>query len=191
MVALHPDYLGFIFYAPSPRNIEIETLPEGVKNIVKVGVFVDAPLEFINEKIKRYDLKIIQLHGNETPEFCKEIKKIGLEIWKVFSVKDRFDFEKLSPYENIVDAFLFDTKGTKKGGNGLVFDWSILERYPSKKPIILSGGIGLDEVSSLQKIKQSGLPIMAVDVNSRFEKKAGVKDRLKIESFIKAMRCGF
>lgn len=191
MVALHPDYLGFIFYAPSPRNIEIETLPEGVKNIVKVGVFVDAPLEFINEKIKRYDLKIIQLHGNETPEFCKEIKKIGLEIWKVFSVKDSFDFEKLSPYENIVDAFLFDTKGTQKGGNGFVFDWSILERYPSKKPIILSGGIGLDEVSSLQKIKQSGLPIMAVDVNSRFEKKAGVKDRLKIESFIKSMRCGF
>ena len=191
MVALHPDYLGFIFYAPSARNIEIEALPEGVKNILKVGVFVDAPLEFINEKIKRYDLKIIQLHGNETPEFCKEIKKIGLEIWKVFSVKDSFDFEKLSPYENIVDAFLFDTKGVQKGGNGLVFDWSILERYPSKKPIILSGGIGLDEVSSLQKIKQSGLPIMAVDINSRFEKKAGVKDRLKIETFIKAMRCGF
>ena len=182
MVGVKPDYLGFIFYESSPRNITIERLPKIPKSIQKVGVFVDASLDFINKKTKQYGLEIIQLHGRETPEFCERLQKKGLEVWKVFSLKTAFDFSLLSPYEKVVNTFLFDTKGSLKGGNGEVFDWAILKDYPSKKPMILSGGIGLEAIPDIQKTQKT-LPIMAVDINSRFEKKAGVKDPLKINLF--------
>lgn len=169
---LLPDYLGFIFYEKSSRYFDGE-IPEIPKSIKKVGVFVDAGFEEINSKIKKYDLDLIQLHGNETPEFCKNLKKEKIEIIKVFSVDDDFDFEILNEYENVCDYFLFDTKGKLHGGNGVTFNWQILDKYKSKKPLFLSGGIGIEEI---EKIKTFNLPIFAIDINSKFEIEPGLKN---------------
>ena len=169
---LLPDYLGFIFYEKSSRFFDGE-IPEISKSIKKVGVFVNATLEEIKSKIKKYDLDLIQLHGNETPEFCSNLKQESIEVIKVFSVDDDFDFQILEAYENVCDYFLFDTKGKLHGGNGFTFNWQILEKYKSKKPLFLSGGIGIEEI---EKIKTLNLPIFAIDVNSKFETEPGLKN---------------
>ena len=198
---LRPEYLGFIFYEKSPRNFngEIPKLPTEIK---KVGVFVNASLEEVLEKVNMYNLDVVQLHGDESIEFCNSLplgsaqgeclSEIGknkkVEIWKVFSIKDEFDFNTLKPYENIVDKFLFDTKGQKKGGTGKTFNWKVLKEYSSQKPFILSGGIGLQEIDALKKLLISGLPIHALDVNSRFETEAGMKNIEDLESFIQSMK---
>ncbi len=169
---LLPDYLGFIFYEKSSRYFDGE-IPEIPKSIKKVGVFVDASLEEITSKIKKYDLDLIQLHGNETTEFCQNLNQENIKIIKVFSVDDDFDFSELEPFENVCDYFLFDTKGKLYGGNGITFNWQILEKYKSKKPLFLSGGIGIEEIS---KIKTLNLPIYAIDINSKFEIEPGLKN---------------
>ncbi len=183
---LLPDYLGFIFYEKSSRYFDGEIL-EIPNSIKKVGVFVNARLMEINGKIKKYDLDLIQLHGDETPEFCENLKHDKIEIIqiiKVFSVDDDFDFDELEPFENVCDYFLFDTKGKLHGGNGITFNWQILEKYKSKKPLFLSGGIGIDEI---EKIKTLKLPIFAIDVNSKFEIEPGLKNinklKLMVDSF--------
>lgn len=189
VVALQPDYLGFIFYEKSKRdfgNLEIPELPEGID---RVGVFVDADIAFVKAKITQHNLNVIQLHGSESPEYIKELqgylveRSRDLNIWKVFGIKDNFDFEKLKPYEGIVDGFLFDTKGKEKGGNGYTFDWSVLKDYTSQTPIILSGGIGLEEVEKVTEILATDLPIIALDVNSKFEDKPGMKNIEKLKKF--------
>ncbi|QIE59132.1 phosphoribosylanthranilate isomerase [Rasiella rasia] len=183
---LQPDYLGFIFYERSQRNFSGD-IPELPKNIKKVGVFVDASIDFVVAKAVTYNLDIIQLHGDESPAYCSEIRATlspKSELWKVFSIKNTFDFSKLRPYEEVVNAFLFDTKGKEKGGNGITFNWSILNRYPSSLPIILSGGIGLEEISAVKKIAKTKVPIMAVDVNSKFETKPGLKDIVPLKKFM-------
>ena len=192
VAALQPDYLGFIFYDKSPRFFDgdIPSLPPGIK---KVGVFVDASLEEILEKIKKYDLNVVQLHGDESEDFCEQLKE-GLdcarpdkggtiEIWKVFSIKDKFNFDVLKPFENVVDKFLFDTKGKDKGGNGYTFNWKILKNYPSKKPFILSGGIGLEEIAELKEFLKTDLPIHTIDVNSKFEMEPGLKNIEALKKF--------
>jgi phosphoribosylanthranilate isomerase len=169
---LLPDYLGFIFYKKSSRYFDGE-IPKLSKSIKKVGVFVNATLEEINLKIEKYHLDIIQLHGDENPEFCKNLKHQNIEIIKVFSVNDEFNFEELFPFEDVCDYFLFDTKGKLPGGNGITFNWEVLKKYNSKKPFFLSGGIGIEEI---EKIKILNLPIYAIDVNSKFEIEPGLKN---------------
>jgi len=189
VAALQPDYLGFIFYEKSKRDfgdLEIPELPEGID---RVGVFVDADITFAKAKITQYNLNVIQLHGSESPEYIKELqgclveRSRDLNIWKVFGIKDNFDFEKLKSYEGIVDGFLFDTKGKEKGGNGYTFDWSVLKDYTSQTPIILSGGIGLEEVEKVKEILATDLPIIALDVNSKFEDAPGIKNIEKLKKF--------
>ncbi len=203
IASLRPDYLGFIFYDKSPRNFEGE-IPKLSSEIKKTGVFVDASIDFIIEKVKKYDFKAVQLHGNESAEYCQNIKlqlvhtepvewntepvewnTEPVEVWKVFSIKDEFDFALLKPYEGVVDYFLFDTKGKEKGGNGYTFDWKVLENYPSSTPFILSGGIGLEEIDKIKSILNTKLPIHGIDVNSKFEIKPGLKSIEELEEFIK------
>lgn len=172
---LQPDYLGFIFYKKSARcfNTTIPELPDTIK---KVGVFVDEELDTVLEKIKHHNLQAVQLHGNESPEYCKVIK--DAEVIKVFSIKDQFNFNNLQPYEDVCDYYLFDTKGKLPGGNGYTFNWDVLKNYPSTKPYFLSGGIGLDETDSVMSFlrRQESKYCHAIDVNSRFEIEAGLKD---------------
>ena len=196
---LEPDYLGFIFYIKSPRDItkheDLNMNTHISEKTKRVGVFVKASVKFILDKIESHNLDVIQLHGDENPDFVRslsheisaifDVTKRDIAIWKVFSIKDKFNFADLEPYETYADAFLFDTKGKEKGGNGFTFDWSVLKDYPSNTPIILSGGIGLDNVEKLQQIQKTKLPIHAIDVNSKFEIEPGLKDIARLQQFIK------
>lgn len=176
--SLLPDYMGFIFWDKSARYFD-GIIPELPKSIKKVGVFVDASLEEILEKIKIHDLQAIQLHGHESVEFCESVKKNIpklIDIIKVFPILDTFDFSILTPYEKVCDFFLFDTKGKLPGGNGTSFDWTILKQYSSSKPFFLSGGIGIEEFDTIREILKTNLPIYAIDVNSKFEIEPGLKN---------------
>jgi phosphoribosylanthranilate isomerase len=181
---LKPDYLGFIFYERSKRNFE-GIIPEIPKGIKKTGVFVNEYLEILVSLAEEYKLEALQLHGDESVAYIQEIKKHlpKVEIIKVFGIKDTFDFSILEAYESVVDYFLFDTKGKERGGNGVVFDWTVLKNYPSTKPFFLSGGIGLQEVTAVKEISKTNLPIYAIDVNSKFETEPGLKSIKKLKKF--------
>ncbi len=163
VASLGPDFLGLIFWEGSPRAFSglLPSLPDPPE---KVGVFVDAPLEEVLTKIKAYGLRLVQLHGNESPSFCGALRErlAGSEfpgtevgIIKVFSVKGSFDFNRLRPYEAVCDYYLFDAKGELPGGNGYGFDWQLLAGYPSRKPYFLSGGIGAAELPKLHGIHKA------------------------------------
>jgi phosphoribosylanthranilate isomerase len=176
--SLLPDYMGFIFWEKSARYFDgaMPVLPQSIK---KTGVFVNASQEEIVAKVTKYDLQAIQLHGQESVAFCQELQDTlakSIEIIKVFSVDTAFDFAQLQPFETVCDYFLFDTKGKLPGGNGTTFDWKVLEKYPSKKPFFLSGGIGLDEIDLINEILKTDLPIYAIDLNSKFEIEPGLKN---------------
>ncbi len=186
---LLPNYMGFIFWKKSSRFFDGE-IPNLPKSIQKVGVFVNAPLDEIVSKIEKYDLNLVQLHGNESVAFCldlkheiKNLKQTPIEIIKVFSILDDFDFSILKEYEAICDYFLFDTKGKLPGGNGTVFDWKVLEKYPSTKPFFLSGGIGIEEIAPVKQLLKTNLPIHAIDINSKFEIEPGLKNKQLLEEF--------
>ncbi|MEE9408946.1 MAG: phosphoribosylanthranilate isomerase [Polaribacter sp.] len=208
---LQPDYLGFIFYEQSKRNFE-GIIPEFSNSIKKTGIFVNEYIEIVISLVEEYRLDAIQLHGDESVDYVIKLKKqlaenralfieenktikkkknqhyiskSEVEIIKVFGIKDEFNFDVLNPYLDVVDFFLFDTKGKERGGNGTKFDWSVLEKYPFDKPFFLSGGIGLSAIEEVQKIIKSNLPIYALDVNSKFESKPGVKKIDELEKFKK------
>lgn len=194
VASLQPDYMGYIFFDGSPRNYDLDT-PKPIEKIKKVGVFVNSSASKILDKVQQFDLDVVQLHGEESVDFCKELSAVikensaqlpkkKIEIWKVFSIADSFDFSTITCYEELVDKFLFDTKGPEKGGNGYAFDWDVLNQYTSKKPFILSGGIGIDGIEQLRQILKTDLPIYAIDVNSRFESKPGLKEIPKLKQFI-------
>jgi phosphoribosylanthranilate isomerase len=180
--ALQPDYMGFIFWAPSSRYVS-EATPVLDKSIKKTGVFVDASVDYIQSSISTHQLQAIQLHGEETPSYCQLVQGFGVEVIKAFSVKDAFDFSILEAYENSCDFFLFDTKGALPGGNGYTFDWSLLKEYPSQKPFFLSGGIGLENTQGIKELLNTDLPLYAIDVNSKFELAPGLKKIKDITQF--------
>lgn len=189
---LQPDYLGFIFYEKSERNFD-SFIPKLSKSIKKTGVFVNESLDVVIQKTKKFDLQALQLHGEESPEYCSKLKencqtkhsRSDIEIIKVFSIKDEFNFKDLAPYETVCDYFLFDTKGKLPGGNGYTFNWDVLKNYPSTKPYFLSGGIGLNEVEKIKKFKESPASkyCYAIDVNSRFEIEPGLKNIEELKTF--------
>lgn len=191
---LEPEYLGFIFFDGSPRNFEQPSF-ELMNSTKKVGVFVDASIEFVINTVKQHNLKVVQLHGGESPDYCTKLIEQNrqqnssheIQLWKVFSIKDEFDFNRLIPYEGIVHKFLFDTKGKQKGGNGYTFNWDVLRTYPSKTPFILSGGIGLAELDKVDAILTTHLPIYGIDVNSKFETAPGLKDISQLKELIQHM----
>ena len=184
--ALQPDYMGFIFWAPSSRYVS-ETTPVLDKSIKKTGVFVDASVDYIQSSIPAHQLQAVQLHGEETPGYCQLVQNFGVEVIKAFSVKDAFDFSMLEAYENSCDFFLFDTKGALPGGNGYTFDWSLLKEYPSQKPFFLSGGIGLENIQEIKELLNTDLPLHAIDVNSKFEVAPGLKKIEELTQFKKEL----
>ena len=185
VATLQPDYLGFIFYEQSARHFDAHCIPEISNTIKKTGVFVDADLDFVIKKISKHNLKAVQLHGNEAPEYCKQLRGKNIEIIKVFSIKNEFDFSILKSYDDIVNYFLFDTKGKLPGGNGYVFDWTILNNYPSTTPFFLSGGIGLSQIDDINKFQKSEASkyCYALDVNSKFEIEPGFKNVKDLKKF--------
>ena len=182
IVAFEPDYLGFIFYAPSPRYVGNKT-PTIPKTIKKTGVFVNASIDYVKNCIKDHQLDAVQLHGDETVAYCNYITNLGVEIIKAFGVGRHFNFEILQDYLTCCDYFLFDTQTESKGGSGKKFDWSVLQNYPYKKPFFLSGGIGPEDTQALAILKKTDLPLYALDVNSKFETAPALKNSSAIGAF--------
>ena len=179
---LKPDYLGFVFWKKSPRFFN-NKIPQINNKIKLTGVFVDQSIDEIKKHIQHYKLNAVQLHGNESPLICGKIKDFGIECIKSFSINEKFNFKKIKSYEDVCDHFLFDTKGKLPGGNSFKFDWKLIENYPSLKSFFLSGGIGIEEISEIQNITKSNLPIHAIDVNSKFEIYPGNKNLELLKQF--------
>ena len=190
VAALHPDYMGFIFYPKSPRFIGTGYSAENIHHlsdsIKKTGVFVNASEQEIAKAVSRYELNAVQLHGSESVELCLMVKQMGVEVIKAFQVDEDFDFFDVKPYTEVCDFYLFDTKTKAYGGSGQKFDWAILEKYDNNKPVFLSGGITVDDVDGILKLKS--LNIYAVDINSRFEIEPALKDIVLVENFFNKMR---
>lgn len=187
---INPDWMGLIFYAKSPRFVS-EDFAGSIKglDIPKVGVFVNANLDEIKNSISVFDLHTIQLHGEESVDFTKSIKEeTGLEVFKVFSVKEDVDWKELESFLPYVDYFLFDTFTKGYGGSGKTFDWQILRSYPFEKPFLLSGGLSLENIKDIQKLKSEIPQLAGLDINSKFEIEAGLKDVGMIDEFWKKLR---
>ena len=184
------DYIGFVFYKNSPRNISINFSSELLKlrnKITKiVALTVDPNDEFLFQLKKIVKPDYIQIHGNENPSRCMEIKNmLDIPIIKGFSVKDKVSLLRLTKeFEDICDILLLDAPSeTLPGGNGKKFDWEILRDFKSKKKWMLAGGLNIDNVK--KAIDTSKPP--AIDISSGLEIKKGIKDPRLIEDFI--IRC--
>jgi phosphoribosylanthranilate isomerase len=183
------DYAGLIFFEGSKRYAgeafkgELEALKQVA--IKRVGVFVNTELEVIEEAIIDYGLTAVQLHGDETDEFCLELMD-KVKVIKVFRIGGEVSIDSLTePFLAACHYFLFDTDTSSYGGSGKQFDWSLLQQAAIGKPFFLSGGIGPDDV---ERIKAFHHPYFyAVDINSRFETEPGVKDMDKVKQFIKEL----
>ena len=183
--SLFPDLMGFIFYEKSKRFFN---LPEiNLNNKVKrVGVFVNENVHEIKNKIKKYKLDYVQLHGEENVNFCHSLQPFA-KIIKVFKIDYNFNFKKTEEFEEVCDYFLFDTKSQLHGGSGKKFDWDLLKNYNCKKDFFLSGGIDISDIEEIKKIVNS-YPIAGIDVNSKFELDNLEKDKEKINLLIKKLR---
>ncbi len=177
------DFMGFIFYEKSPRFVPndqallLSTFPGTIK---KVGVFVNAVLDSVLEKVSSFGLDYVQLHGDESTDDCRSLKETGVGVIKVFPISDVLPLSLMNSYEPYVDFFLFDTKSSKYGGSGLKFNWDLLNDYSLRTPYFLSGGIGEEDINDIVERNLPGL--YAIDVNSGVEIKPGLKDLKKVGS---------
>lgn len=184
--ALPIQIFGFIFYPPSPRFVDHEDvatlrkLTDTLKN--KAGVFVDATIDHIFKITELAGLTYVQLHGNETPGFCRQIRNCGVSVIKAFRVDESFDFDSIHEYCDMVDFFLFDTKADKPGGTGKKFNWNLLENYKADTPFFLSGGIKPEDAEHLLKVEHPHLH--GIDLNSGFEDSPGLKNFEKLKNFL-------
>ena len=186
ILEVKPDFVGFIFYNKSSRNIESsEALEMNTKGVKKVGVFVNEEIEELVKIMVKYKLDYAQLHGDESPEYCNKLKNYSTSIIKAVSVDAHFDFNHLKPFLPYVKYFLFDTKGEKRGGNGVKFNWDVLSDYHLDKPFFLSGGITEKDADEINKLKHPQL--FAVDINSGFEISPGVKNPERVKHFVQKL----
>lgn len=190
-VNLGLDALGFIFYEKSPRNV----FPDFVRAVVSkippfvncVGVFVDRDLEEVVEIVEYCGLSHAQLHGKENPKYCERLERFAspCHVIKAFRVGDRSTKEDFTSYDELVHGYLLDTyvKGNA-GGTGSSFDWSIVKNLELQRPMILAGGLSVDNVEeAIGSVSPFG-----VDVNSGVEIEPGIKDHLKITAFVRKVR---
>lgn len=178
------DLMGFIFHPKSPRFVA--SLPEYMpKKQKRVGVFVNASLEQILAKAQKFSLEYIQLHGDEPPAFCSELKNRGLKVIRAQRIANADDIIRAESY-NMADLMIFDTKTELYGGSGKKFNWQLLENYKGCVPFLLSGGIDPD---TLEEIKAFSHPLFAgVDLNSGFEISPALKDVGKLNNFIEKIK---
>ena len=181
VAALTPDYMGFIFYGPSPRfvnELPVETLNAISSSIRKTAVFVNESEEMINTLINQYSFDAIQLHGDEGADFCMGFRN-KVKVLKAFGLSNDFNFGQLNPYIGKVDFFLFDTKTDLHGGSGKMFNWDLLNKYELDIPYFLSGGLSPDNLEEIKNIKHP--QFYGVDLNSNFEIAPGIKDIVQLE----------
>lgn len=184
LIRIEPDYIGFIFYGKSKRFVANFPEVEIPSNVKKTGVFVNESLTEVIKIVESYNLKAVQLHGNESPEYINKLRTLlirKIEVFKAFSVDDDFDFSKTEPYQKICDYMLFDTKGENYGGNGVKFNWQVLGRYKGRTPFLLSGGISKVDAEEIKKISINAFA--GVDINSGFEIEPAIKNIENIKEF--------
>jgi phosphoribosylanthranilate isomerase len=186
------DFVGFIFDKDSPRYVEGKLDKKEIKkadyDMKKVGVFVNPSYSDILDAIEDYGLDVVQLHGEETPEFCSDLNE-DVEVIKVFHIDESVkDIDALvAPYDEACDYYLFDTKsGSQKGGTGKQFDWAVIEKSKIEKPFFLSGGIGIEDVKRIKAFKHPDF--YGVDINSKVEKAPGEKDMSLVLQFKLGMK---
>ena len=182
------EFAGFIFAKESPRYMgdklnakEITGLDLDIK---KVGVFVNAEYEEIAETVEKYELDMVQLHGDEAADLCADLTDDGIEVIKSFRIGENTGSvdAKIKDYDEVCDYYLFDTVSTEKnGGTGKKFDWKKITDSKIEKPFFLSGGIGPENAALIKKFKHPDF--FAIDINSLFEKEPGVKDMAAILKF--------
>ena len=181
---LNIDWMGFIFWSKSSRYVSERPayLPTKVK---RVGVFVNANMEEVKQKVEEYGLNIIQLHGQESPAYIHQLRSLCGDrvaaIIKAFNIATEEDLAQTDPYKGIADYFLFDAKAQLIGGNGTKFDWSVLDNYKDDTPFLLSGGIGPDDAERICDWFSAGngsaaAKCIGIDLNSRFETAPALKD---------------
>lgn len=204
LLELPIDYVGFIFYKKSPRAVRegggLKKWLEGSQgqfgDVKRVGVFVNAEIDEILNKVHDYKLDFVQLHGSESPEYCRELLTFyemsstmrEASIIKAFSVDKDFDFNQVNPYHGLCKLLLFDTKSDQPGGSGRRFDWTLLDRYQGTTPFLLAGGIGPEQADNIRRFPHPQLH--GVDLNSRFEIEPGLKSIEKIKAFVTTLKSG-
>ena len=185
---LLPDFMGFIFYAGSPRfagTLAPESLNILSPETKRVGVFVNAQEGYMLETIEKYGLDLAQLHGTESPKLCAALRK-RTGIIKAFGIGGKEDFEPVKQYEGYCDYYIFDTKTPVYGGAGHPFDHRLLKVYAGETPYLLSGGLALEEAKALASFESNRC--IGFDINSRFETAPGRKDPLQIKLFMNTIK---
>ncbi|HTO30732.1 MAG TPA: phosphoribosylanthranilate isomerase [Pararhizobium sp.] len=191
-VALGASHTGFIFFPKSPRNIEPDDagrLAERIRGKAKiVAVTVDADSDVLDEIVSALAPDMLQLHGNESPDRVLTVKAVyGLPVIKALSIRDADDLRRIEPYIGIADRFLFDAKPPKgsdlPGGNGVSFDWRLLDTLDDSVDYMLSGGLNADNVGEALALTGA----KAVDTSSGVESAPGVKDLKRMEEFFDAI----
>lgn len=192
-VASGADYVGFVFFPKSPRNLGFDQAAglasRTPSRVGRIGVFVDADDALLDTAIRAGRLDGVQLHGDEPPARVSDVKRrFGVDVWKAVPVRTRADIDGARAYRGSADRLLFDAKAPKgadlPGGNGLRFDWRLLEGASIGMSWGLSGG--LDPTIVADALGATGAPL--VDVSSGVEDAPGVKSADKIRAFVKAVR---
>ena len=189
---LNVDFMGFIFFKRSKRfvsnSLNKNNLNKIPSHIKKIAVFVNERSEDVLWTLKDYEYSFdyIQCHGDETPDYCKDLRNLGFGIIKAFQIDEEFNFDQLEAYKDAVDYYLFDTSSKHYGGSGQKFNWSLLKKYKGNKPFFLSGGIKPEDVSQVQNVAHPQL--FAIDMNSGFEDEPGLKNSNLIETFSEELK---
>ena len=178
------DLMGFIFYEKSSRYVS--QVPRYLPTrCARVGVFVNAPVSEIVSAVSIYGLDYIQLHGDESQEFVRSLRKESgdrVKLIKAVRVRCPEDAAAASLWEGLADMLLFETASTSYGGSGHIFDWNMLNCYQGSTPFLIAGGIGPESASQIKAFRHPSF--LGVDLNSRFETAPGIKDADKLKNFI-------
>lgn len=186
-------YLGFNFFPPSPRSINLVQAAELAlatpPGPVKVALVVD-PDDGLLDAIAELPFDMVQLHGQESPARVTEVRKrTGLPVMKALGIRDRSDLDAIAPYARVADQLLIDAKppegATRPGGNAVPFDWGLIANYRWPVPWLLAGGLTAENVAEAARLTHA----QQVDVSSGVESAPGVKDREKIRAFLEAAGC--
>ncbi|MAL16368.1 MAG: phosphoribosylanthranilate isomerase [Balneola sp.] len=183
------DYLGFIFYEKSPRYIEpgeAGAIINWIEGPEKVGVFVNQPLDDVNRIAKETGLDFVQLHGDESVEYCELVDKPIIKVIHIEEETVPYLLEhQIDKYSKVAEFLLFDTKIEGLwGGTGKSFDWNMLNEASIDIPFFLSGGLNAENIKEATETVQP----YAIDVSSSLEQKPGLKDFEKVEIFMDQMK---
>lgn len=189
VAGLRPDFMGFIFYDPSPRDVsskvrqlELNLVPAAIK---KVAVLVNETPGYVREIVMRYGFDAVQLHGEEPPDYCSGLRDLCMVI-KCFPVGQVLP-AGLADYEGSCDMFLFDTATAGRGGSGRPFNHRLLNDYRGTTPFLIGGGVSPGDAATMKMLADEMKLFAGIDLNSRFEVRPGIKDVVLLSNFMQEL----